>query len=152
MNQYNIQCPISGDLADTAVIRVSAILVAIIAFVAIYFRLHFLSLFLVLDFFCRATRLKNFSLLRFVSMQVKDRGVLRSDKVDYAPKKFAAVIGVVFSMIIFVFLWSGWLALAWIFGSLLIFCALLEGLFSVCLGCYIYDFLFIPKIRKEYLR
>jgi hypothetical protein len=69
-----------------------------------------------------------------------------------APKRFAAALGLVFSLTITVLIFIQLTSLAYIIGGILVVCALLELVFKICLGCYVYNWVVLPiqnKIRNN---
>ncbi|RQO32569.1 DUF4395 domain-containing protein [Taibaiella sp. KBW10] len=69
--------------------------------------------------------------------------------VFVAPKKFAALLGMVFSLSIAVLLWLQYYRAAYAVGGVLILCAVLESIFKICLGCYVYDWFVAPIINRS---
>jgi hypothetical protein len=69
--------------------------------------------------------------------------------VNVAPKKFAAALGFLVAGSIVLFQLLGLVLAAEIAGVVLIFCAVLETAFGVCLGCYAYTYLVIPFLGKK---
>ena len=72
------------------------------------------------------------------------------------PKKFAAKVGFILSMIIFVFYLIQCDVLIFSFTGIFILCAFLEAFLKICVGCYVFNWLINPissyrikKNRKE---
>ncbi|MGC4122193.1 MAG: DUF4395 domain-containing protein [Myxococcales bacterium] len=135
------ECPVSFETVDERAARGVALVVmaATAVFVATPFK--WIAALLAADFLVRA----------FVTPKVSPlaalvRSVLRTLKVapkptDAAPKRFAAGLGLVFSLTALV-LWLGGLTTsAVIVASILAACATLEGVFGFCLGCWVYTLL-----------
>jgi len=134
----NKSCPISYISVDSNVARINAFYVGIL-FTLYLFTLHpALIFFLILDFTTRVFFNKEYSLLFMLSKRTKIILKLQTHKVDAAPKKLAAIFGLVFLLIIaFLNLFS--LTLLFFISSAILFaCIFLEVAFSYCLGCEIY--------------
>lgn len=129
--------------ADEVVVKAIATQVLVIGFIAITGQWEYPFLFLAIDFFLRAfTRLP--SPLAVTGKTIARVLRLKPKRIFAAPKRFAASLGFVFSIIAFLFLALQWYLAAYITGSVLIFCALLESAFGICLGCYVFNFVVVP--------
>jgi predicted membrane protein len=73
---------------------------------------------------------------------------LNPKMTDLAPKKFAATLGFIFCLLITATLIFNFATAAIILTSIMAVFALLESLFAVCVGCYVYTFLQILKKDK----
>lgn len=142
-------CPVNGEKINEPTVRTVAGFVVILASVGIYFQLHFVFLFLGYDFFVRGFYKKEFSVLRFIAIQVTNLLNFREKLIDAAPKRFAAKIGFFFSIIILVLILFQQFYVAFIVTSILIVCAILESVFAYCLGCQFYS---IYMQTKDYLQ
>jgi hypothetical protein len=144
-----LSCPISAERINENVVRVIAFMVAAIAIACIVFSNYWAIVFLLFDFAVRAFTSGKFSLLKFMAVKVSNAFSLSPKMKDLAPKKFAATLGFGFSLLITaVFLFDLYNA-ALIFTSIMIVFALLESLFAICVGCYIYSFLQIFTKKNE---
>ncbi len=144
----DFSCPISGEQRDNTTVRVVAGFVLVIAvaalltaFLASAHTAAIITGFLALDFIIRALIKPKYSPLATLARGTVSGLKLPKKMVDNAPKVFAARIGVVFSVtatILYAFslLYAGTVVLA-----ILIVCALLESVFSFCLGCWVYALL-----------
>jgi hypothetical protein len=70
-------------------------------------------------------------------------------RIFAAPKKFAATVGAVFSFSIFLLFFFEFTTAAYAVGGILIFCAALESVFKICVGCYVYDWLVAPFAKSS---
>jgi hypothetical protein len=133
--------------ADANIIRLTAGFVVFFATLFTIFNWGYLSIFLAFDFALRAFS-KIPSPLFWISKLTAGTFGLRNISVFAAPKKFAAKIGFVFSIGIFVlYLFEQNLA-ANIVTLILVFCAFLESALQICLGCYVYDWFVAPLKNK----
>ena len=136
-----LSCPISAERVNENVVRIIAFIVAVIAITCVVFSNYWAIVFLIFDFALRAFTTGKFSLLKFIAIKIADGLSLSPKMKDLAPKKFAATLGFGFCpLITAVFLFDFYNA-ALIFTSVMIVFALLESLFAICVGCYIYSFL-----------
>lgn len=134
----NKSCPISLVSVDSNVARINAFYVGLL-FTAYMFTLNSaIVLFLILDFATRVFFNKEYSLLFILSKITKSILKLPSYKVDAAPKKLAAIFGLVFLVTIFLVSLLHVTLLFYIFSGVLLSCIFLEVAFSYCLGCEIY--------------
>jgi hypothetical protein len=65
------------------------------------------------------------------------------------PKRFAAGIGASLSLLISFLLYFELNSFANFAGGILIFFALLESVFKICAGCYVYDWFIAPFFNKN---
>lgn len=134
----NKSCPISLISVDSNIARINAFYVGII-FTMFLFTLNFtLILFLILDFSTRIFLRKEYSLLFVLSKKTKNIFNFQTIKVDAAPKKLAALFGLVFLVVILGLQLVNLTFFVYIFSGVLLACIFLEVAFSYCLGCEIY--------------
>lgn len=141
-----VSCPVSPEKANENVVRIIALQVIIFSIVSLVLNNYFISIFLILDFSLRSFIKGNYSPLRKIGVYLNQFLKLEPIIIPAAPKKFAAGLGIVFSSLITIALIFNWSLISMILGSLLIFCATLEGFLGVCIGCHIYSFLQKLKI------
>lgn len=106
-----------------------------------------LPIYLSIDFFLRAfTPIKPpFALL---AQQLAKSLHLGIKPIYAAPKKFAAGVGFIFSVGISALLLAGLPLAANIVTGILIVFATLESVFSICAGCYVYDWIVAPILNR----
>lgn len=139
---------ISKYYVDENVVRLIAAQVIIILLLVFFNHRTYLIIILTADFALRAfTYLP--SPLAAVAKVIAVLFKLKSKPIIAAPKKFAAGIGFIFSTAIFNLLYFKLLTAAYTVGGILIFFALLESVFKVCVGCYIYNRIVAPIINKR---
>jgi len=134
----NKSCPISLISVDSNIARINAFYVGIIFTIFILFQNSVLVLFLILDFTTRIFLKKEYSLLFMLSVQTKQILKLETIKVDAAPKKLAALFGLVFLIVITAVHLAGLTLLFYLFSGVLLACIFFEVVFSYCVGCEIY--------------
>lgn len=139
---------ISKYQTDENVTRLIALQVIIIVFLAFLNHWIYLTAILTADFIIRAfTYLP--SPLAFVAKAISNLLGFKPNPIFAAPKKFAAAVGFVFSLTIFVLLLLNFVNVAYIVGGILVLFAFLEAAFKICVGCYVYDWLVAPIINKR---
>lgn len=139
-----ITCPISSGRVPAAIPRLVAFFVATIVIAALLTGFYPLLLFLAIDFFIRGFLENRKSPLAVLALLVYNLGGLESPMIDRAPKAFAAKIGFGLSSILFL---AGLVSFSGLFVVLavgLAVFAMLESLFAICVGCYIYTYLYLP--------
>lgn len=140
---------ISVNQLNEKIIRLVALQVIIITVVVMATNLVFLAVLLAIDFSLRAyTKIK--SPLAFIAKKVSDSLKLTPKPIFAPPKRFAASLGFIFSVLIAIFLYFNFSVAAYITGAILLFCAIMESAFNICFGCYVYNWLVVPfnKMRK----
>ncbi len=148
-NFIDIICPVSNIKADEAVLRTSAVLTVLIAAAALILNSYLIFLLLAADFAVRSFFTGISSPLKIISNRIAGILNLTNKKfTDAAPKKFAALLGMTFSLLAGLLLLFQLPVAAVITASLLIFCAFLEGVFGICLGCFIYTVLTASSNRS----
>ena len=143
-----ITCPVSSERIDNNVTRIIALFVLVIALLGIYLNNYFLFLFLTYDFATRTFFSGNGSLLRWIGRYLVKILGLKPKPINAAPRKFAAGVGLVFSLTIAAFIFLHYAVSIYVFGGILILCAFLESVFGFCAGCFIYSFFIIPFVKN----
>lgn len=144
----DLSCPTSAERVNENVVRIIAFMVAIIAICCISFSNYWAILFLTFDFGMRAFTDGKLSLLKFFAIKISIAMNLNPKMTDLAPKKFAATMGFIFCLMITATFIFNFLTAAVVLTSVMAVFALLESLFAVCIGCYVYTFLQILKKDK----
>jgi hypothetical protein len=135
----NLQCPVDFVVINENKARLTAFFVLVLAAVYLLTGFWLIIAFLVFDFALRAFNFVKYSGLGFLSDAVIKQLNIKNKPVDRAPKRFAAIIGLVFTAAILI-------ALALhlnitnitLVGVLLLF-AFLESFFGFCAGCHVYS-------------
>ncbi|KQM64560.1 hypothetical protein ASE74_11095 [Pedobacter sp. Leaf216] len=143
-----LSCPISAERVNENVVRIIAFMVALIALACIAFSNYWAIVFLLIDFALRAFSSGKFSLLKIIALKISNVFSIPNKMKDLAPKKFAATLGFGFCLLITAVSLFDFYNSALIFTSIMIVFALLESLFAICVGCYIYSFLQIFSKKK----
>jgi hypothetical protein len=137
----NISCPVDNVPVDENKVRTTAFFVLLIGIVYLATSCWLFAAFLTLDFALRAFNLNMYSPLAIIGGVVVKQLKLKSKPTDRAPKRFAAMIGFVFSAFILAtsLLHLAMASLAAV-AVLLVF-ASLESFAGFCAGCYLYSFI-----------
>ena len=134
-----MDCPVDFIKINENKARLIAFFVLALSLVYLKTGFWLIMAFLLMDFVLRATNLGRYSLLGFISDAVIKQLKIKPKPVDRAPKRFAAMIGVLFTIAI---LASSVLQLHVVVFSLaavLSIFACLESFFAFCAGCYVYS-------------
>jgi len=131
-------CPVSFKQVDENAARINALLAAfsVVLFLATSFK--FIIVFLAIDFFIRGFIDPLYSFYSALSKSLLRVLNIRPKLIEGSPKIFAAKMGFVFSLLIFLFSIMDYQIASRIIGIALIFFAILEGVFRFCVGCKIY--------------
>lgn len=132
-------CPISGKKVNETVVRIIALQVLILVLISMYLNLYIIPLFLVIDFYLRGFLNGKGSLLRLTALFISKSLNLSTHFVDEKPKQFAAKIGFLASLFLFVFQFLNFDLTALFIASALCFFASLESFFAICVGCILYQ-------------
>lgn len=129
---------------DENVISIVAYQIVLLTIFGLHFQQQWLLYFVVLDFLIRATGVV-MSPLYFVAKKVSAYLHFEKKLVFAGPKRFAASLGLILSLLIAIYFNSQ----AGIYlGIFLIVLASVESVFRICVGCYIYNYFVIPILRN----
>jgi len=135
-----LSCPVSAERVNENVIRIIAAMVVLIAIYSILYVSFYAILFLTVDFATRAFTSGKFSLLKFIAFKIANGLSIANKLTDLAPKKFAATLGFVFCMVICSCYLLKFFYAAIALTIVLLAFAILESVFAICVGCYVYSF------------
>lgn len=137
----------TGLYVDETIVRLVAAQVILLTIVTLFTQWAVLALFLAIDFAIRAFT-KFPSPLALIGKGISKIVNAAPRPIFAPPKRFAAALGFVFSLTITVFLYFGLPISAYTTGGILLFCALLESVFKICLGCHVYNWIVLPIQNK----
>lgn len=132
------QCPVEWVKVNENQARFTAGLVLFLLALWWYFKFELIPAFLSIDFLLRACGWVRWSILYQLSqwgIRVFQISYLPTDR---GPKRFAAGLGLIFSLFIWIAHVSGFKLSAEIATLIMAICAFLEAFFSCCLGCHVY--------------
>jgi hypothetical protein len=145
-----MECPISREVVDQKVARLTALLVlgGVVVFFATPFK--WIAALLAVDFAVRAFVAPRRSPTGWVARTLARRLGFAPEPVDAAPKRFAAGLGFAFSGAALALWATGFGRAALLVAAILGVCAALEGVVGYCLGCQVYTLLRLvrPKPRR----
>ena len=139
-----ISCPISPDRVDERVVRAVALQVTSLSIVYFFFPHWSIPLFLSADFLVRATNNRKWSLLRLFGKLIKGLFGPFEKPINYSPKRFAATLGAVMSVLLLGVNLLGWDLGAYAIAGIFLVLSTLEWALAVCVGCHIYSFINHP--------
>jgi len=138
MKNTKLDCPVDFVAINEYQARWTALLVLVLTIGYLVSGYLAIPAFLAVDFFLRASKWGKYSLLgRFGKTLVRVFGA-GNKPVDRAPKRFAALVGLLFTSAMTVLHGLGIATVSYVLGDILAVFALLEAAFAFCAGCYVY--------------
>lgn len=137
----NSQCPISPAVVDEPSTRIGAALTLLVAAVGVVTGQSWILLLLAADFGLRSQGRVTFSPIAQLSRGLRVALGIAPRSVNAGPKRFAALIGVFFSMAISLALFTSHPLAAGAVAAVLVSCAALEAFFGFCVGCKVHGLL-----------
>jgi hypothetical protein len=142
-------CPISPEVVDDHATRIGAALVILIVIAGLWQGRFWIPLLLAVDFGLRSRGWGSFSPIAQLSQALRSISGLQPLLINAGPKRFAALIGVIFSLSIAIALGLRHPRVALALAAVLILAASLEAFFGYCVGCKVYALLLNLRTRKE---
>lgn len=133
---------------DQNVTRIIAAEVAVLTILTLIFGWNFPVFLLVGDFALRAFT-KQTTPLSAIAETIAESTALAPKPIYAAPKKFAALLGFIFSLVILISIYYNLTTIIYLAGSILIICASLEAALNICVGCYVYSLLIAPFVNYK---
>lgn len=142
-----LECPVDFVTINENKARFVALLVFLLSVIFLLVGNWFIPLFLSIDFYLRGFNGGRYSLLFGVADVAEKKIPLPNKPTDRGPKKFAAQMGFVMSLLLFIFSITGLYPAAFIVGAMLVLFSFLEWALGFCAGCYVYTYLvkYLPK-------
>jgi len=141
MSNNEIQCPVDFVSMNENKARLTALFVLILGTVFLITGLWFIMAFLVIDFLLRANNLGKYSLLAILSDVFIKQLNIKNKPTDRAPKRFAAGVGLVFTIGILILTLLHLDTATLLVTIVLLLFAFLESFVGFCAGCYVYSML-----------
>lgn len=138
----NLICPISSSKINETVARINGGLTLLFVVVFLLTGNLYLISFLIVDFLLRSLKKSKYSPFSILSKFIVKTFRLKPRIINAGPKIFAARVGILFSVLIFIFSFIGLNTLAFVFLGVFGFCAFLEFVFGFCVACQIYPFIY----------
>ena len=135
----NIQCPVDFVTINENKARLTAFFVFVSGTAFLITGLSVIVAFLMFDFFLRVNNWGKYSPLSILSDVLIRQLKIRNQPVDRAPKRFAAGVGLVFTIGILILTLLHLTIVTLIVTTVLLFFAFLESVVGFCAGCYVYN-------------
>lgn len=140
-------CPVSNEQVNERLTRINAFFTILLVIAGFVFHSVFFPLFLLADFYIRAFTKSKFSPVSFISSGLARLLQLSKKPIDKAPKMFAARMGFLMTLVIAVLFLLQLYTASMVVAGILVFFALLEFAFGICVGCIIYSYLVLPNFK-----
>jgi hypothetical protein len=135
----NIQCPVDFVAINENNARLTAFFVLVFGTAFLVTGLWVIIAFLIFDFFLRVNNWGKYSPLAILSDVLIRQLKIRNQPTDRAPKRFAAGMGLVFTIGILILTLLHLTIVTLIVTIVLLFFAFLESFVGFCAGCYVYN-------------
>ena len=140
------ECPVDFITVNENRVRLTALWVLLLVVASFFVYPLPVFIFLVIDFFLRAFNFGKFSPLNILSGAVVKQFKIPNKPIDQAPKRFAAGVGFILSVLVVILLLTDFTKTAFVFSIIFASFAFLESFLSFCAGCYVYTILLKLKI------
>jgi uncharacterized membrane protein len=131
-------CPISTKKVDANRHRLIALQATLIVGLLLITKSPLVAFWLAFEFWVRFFNRHQFSLTSMIATMSMKKLNLKNRLTDYAPKRFALILGLVVSTLIALSLSFGFTNFAMVLSFILLFCAGLEASYEYCVGCKLY--------------
>lgn len=131
-------CPVDLIKINESRPRLVAALVVLLALAGALTQWWGIMLLLSMDFFLRAFKMGKYSVLGNIAKMTIQKFHISGKQVDEAPKRFAAKLGFLFTIAILVLSVTRHMPAAMMVTYVLVLFAVLESVFSFCVGCLVY--------------
>jgi len=133
--------------ANEQVVRLVALGVVLLTALWLVSGWQGIGVFLSVDFFLRAFTGVS-SPLALAAKWVSGKLGITPVPIFAPPKRFAAGLGFIISLTTIVLLRLDIAVGGYVVGGTLIFCAVLESIFRICLGCYVFNWIVVPLLSR----
>jgi hypothetical protein len=140
-------CPISNEMVNERLTRLNAFFTILIVAAGFAFNSAIFPLLLLADFFIRAFTNVKISPVSFASSGLVRLLHLSKKPIDKAPKIFAARLGFIMTLVIATLFLLQLYTASMIVAGILVFLALLEFAFGICVGCILYTYFVLPMYK-----
>lgn len=120
------------------VVRIVALQVVIFSLLYLHTKHPIFIYLLLIDFFVRGVLRRPNTLFVVIASGIENSFLKSGKIIDKSPKLFAAFIGFVFALSIVFAHTFDWISVSNILSAILVFFALLEGVFDYCVACRFY--------------
>lgn len=141
ISENSLSCPVDFVSVNENKIRIIALHVFVLSII-ILFSPHWLSIgLLAIDFFLRTFKLNKFSPFAISAAGITKVLTLGFKPVDQGPKRFAAGVGLTFSLAMLATYFANYTTATLILTATITVFSFLESFLAFCAGCYVYTFL-----------
>jgi hypothetical protein len=149
MSKY-IFCPVSHILVNENRVRIVASFVFLTGLSYLLAPCWAIAAFLAIDFFLRGFGKGRYSLFNTLSGWIVRKLSIKDKPIDQAPKLFAARLGFILAVLLFVSDVFFPLQLGYGIAAVLVLFSFLESALGFCAGCYMYSLIkkFFPGVLK----
>lgn len=137
--ENNVQCPVDFVPMNENKARLTALFVLLLGTIFLFTNWWVVMAFLLIDFLLRANNQGKYSLLAILSDVIINQFKIKNKPTDRAPKRFAAGVGLVFTLGILILTLLGLDTAALVVTLVLLLFAFLESFVGFCAGCYVYS-------------
>jgi len=142
----SLQCPVDQILINDNKVRIIALSVFVLSTLFLITAYWPIIAYLALDFCLRTFKLGKYSPAGWLAEKLVKLFHIVNKPVDQAPKRFAAGVGLFFTVLIIFAVWFDYTLAIFILSSTLIIFSFLESFIGFCAGCFVYTQL--QKIRR----
>lgn len=135
----DISCPVSHVLVNENRVRITASLVLLTSLSCLIAPNWAVPALLVLDFFLRGFGWGRYSPTNAISGWVVRRLSIKNKPIDQAPKRFAAQLGFIMSVLLFISGIFSLIVVEYSIAAVLVVFSFLESTLGFCAGCYVYS-------------
>ncbi|MBI9070887.1 MAG: DUF4395 domain-containing protein [Melioribacteraceae bacterium] len=149
MKTINLICPVSDKKANAAELRIMAFLTSLLI---IAYLITYNPVFILLagsDLFIRSIMKPEYSPFKCMASKIFNLFNFKKKTTDLAPKIFAARCGVFISILTLVFHFLGFTITSYTAAAIFLSLSLLNSLFGICVGCFIYTSLVFSFYQKR---
>lgn len=139
--ESDIQCPVDFVVINENKARLTAFFVLILGIIFLVTGFWIIIAFLIIDFFLRANNWGKYSLLAILGDALIKQLKIKNKPTDRAPKRFAAGVGLIFTIGILILALLNLTTATIITTAVLLIFAFLESVVGFCAGCYVYSIL-----------
>ena len=141
ISEDSLSCPVDFVSVNENKVRVIALHVFVLSIV-ILLNPHWVSIgLLAVDFFLRTFKLNKFSPFAISAAGITRVLTLGFKPVDQGPKRFAAGVGLTFSIAMLATYFANYTTATLVLTAIITLFSFLESFLSFCAGCYVYTIL-----------
>ncbi len=131
-------CPISGRRIDSNIVRFISVEIAITAIFLLVTHHFIFALLLLVDFSFRVLRMNAYSPFAIIASYALKTMQVSPRMSDEAPKRFALYLGWGMTILLVLFVLTGYGYGVTFITLILLTCSMMEAVFEFCVGCTLY--------------